>query len=277
MKKFLTRTMSGTVYVALIVTALYIGRWTGNYVLGYIACLAFFLLLAMTGMYETYHNLEIKGIITNRLWGYAVGAVCYVVMTLLPGVSQIAPAILLSFCVLAMAQLARHEEHPFGTICYTMLPILWVVAPLALIPMLSKWNTDFNGYIMLVFILIWVNDSFAYMVGMLMGKHKMTPRHSPNKTWEGTLGGAVFCIAAAFAFGNMITGFQAAAWKYIPLGCIVGCIGTLGDLVESMFKRYVGVKDSGKLMPGHGGLLDRIDSFVMVIPFAACYLFFLIK
>ena len=89
------------------------------------------------------------------------------------------------------------------------------------------------------------------------------------------MGGIVCCIAAALLFGNMLTGQAVSLWKYLPLGILVGSIGTLGDLVESMFKRYVGVKDSGKLIPGHGGLLDRFDSFVMVMPFAACYLLFL--
>lgn len=274
MKKFLIRTVSGAVYVALIITVLYLGSWTGNDFLGHVVCLIFFLLLAMTGMYETYHNLEPKGIVANRPWGYAMGVACYAAVAL-ASVNMGFLAIVLSFSILAMIQLARHEEHPFETICYTMLPILWVVVPMALVPMIDK--RDLNGYIMLAFILIWVNDSFAYMVGMLLGKHKMTPRHSPNKTWEGTIGGALFCIAAAILFGNMLTGLEVSPWEYLPLGCIVGCIGTLGDLVESMFKRYVGVKDSGKLMPGHGGLLDRFDSFVMVMPFAACYMFFLTR
>lgn len=274
MKRLLIRTISGAVYVALIVTVLYLGKWTKNEHLGHFVSQVFFLLLAMTGIYETYHNLRVKGIVTNRAWGYALGVICFVAVAL--AATKLGfPAIVLSFCILAMAQLARHEEHPFETICYTMLPILWVVVPLALVPMIDKWDDGFNGYIMLVFILIWVNDSFAYLTGMAFGKHKMTPRHSPNKTWEGTVGGIVCCIAAALLFGNMLTGQAVSLWKYLPLGILVGSIGTLGDLVESMFKRYVGVKDSGKLIPGHGGLLDRFDSFVMVMPFAACYLLFL--
>lgn len=265
MKKFFIRTLSGAVYVALIVTALYIGRWTNNLYLGMFVSEFFFLLLTVVGIYEVYHNLALKGIATNRPWGYAIGIIVYAVLH--QGSSFIIP--LLAFGILAVVQLFRREEHPFETIGYTLLPVLWVAMPLALIPMYIYDGKE--SLVMLLFILIWTNDSFAYLSGMALGRHKMT-RHSPGKTWEGTLGGALFCMGAAVLLGGMVAGdVTSNRWFYLCLGVIVALFGTLGDLVESMFKRYVGVKDSGNLMPGHGGLLDRFDSLLMVLPFATAF------
>lgn len=272
MKKNLTalplRTISGAVYIAIIITVLYIGQWLDNRGLGLFVCRVAFLLLATIGIHEVYHNLDIKGIRTNQPWGYALGILCF---TMAEGSTMILPVA--AFGILAMVQLFRQEEHPFETIGYTMLPILWVVLPLSLIPHLVAMKGP--DYPMLIFILIWINDTFAYLCGITFGKHKMSPRHSPNKTWEGTLGGALFCIAAAVLLGNLINFSDVSIrWEsfiWLPLGVIVALFGTMGDLVESMFKRYVGVKDSGKLMPGHGGLLDRFDSLIMVLPFATLY------
>ncbi|MDY5969207.1 MAG: phosphatidate cytidylyltransferase [Bacteroidales bacterium] len=265
MKKFITRTLSGAVYVALIVAALYLGRWTNNKHLGLFANEIFFLLLTVVGIYEVYHNLAIKDIPTNRPWGYAMGILIFTVLH--QGSSFLIP--LLAFGILTIVQLFRHEEHPFETIGYTFLPVFWVAVPLSLIPMYLYEGKE--SLVMLLFILIWVNDSFAYMTGMALGRHKMT-RHSPGKTWEGTVGGALFCVAAAVLLGGMVTGETSANhWFYLCLGFIVTIFGTLGDLVESMFKRYVGVKDSGNLIPGHGGLLDRFDSLLMVLPFATAF------
>ena len=140
--------------------------------------------------------------------------------------------------------------------------------------MMSDLHSTSAGILMMVFILIWVNDSFAYMTGMLLGRHKMWERHSPKKTWEGTVGGALFCIATAVIVGPIVGGHELLNrldWAVIGLLCSV--IGTLGDLVESMFKRSCGVKDSGNIMPGHGGVLDRFDSILMAVPFVCAYLF----
>jgi phosphatidate cytidylyltransferase len=122
---------------------------------------------------------------------------------------------------------------------------------------------------MAVFILIWVSDTMAYLVGCKFGKHKIFERISPKKSWEGAIGGFVFTVTAA-AFGGYLfpkLGFE--VWQWCVIGAMVGIFGILGDFIESMFKRSAGVKDSGNLIPGHGGLLDRLDSFIFTIPWVA--------
>ena len=123
-----------------------------------------------------------------------------------------------------------------------------------------------------LFILIWTNDTFAYIVGKSMGKHKLFERISPKKTIEGFLGGILFAVFAGYLISKLyIKASPKFSEKSILIWCIialiVGIIGTIGDLIESKFKRIAGVKDSGKIMPGHGGILDRLDSVIFVAPF----------
>ena len=118
----------------------------------------------------------------------------------------------------------------------------------------------------------WVNDSGAYVVGSLIGKTPLYPRISPNKTWEGTLGGVFFCLVTGYIFSLYYTMLSTVDW--MVLGAITAIFGSLGDLIESMLKRSVDKKDSGNLLPGHGGMLDRFDAFIFLLPFAAAYLYF---
>lgn len=277
MKKLLIRTLSGAIYVALVVFAIYSGRWMNNETFGFCFFAGLFFIVAMIGMYEVYNNLEKKGISVNKSIGYIVGVLVFIAITLHndeftdiflhnDGFSASLEILIASafIAVIPIAQLWRNDDKPFATIGYTLLPILWVIAPLAMLPMLKE-------DLMLIFICIWVNDTFAYLTGNLLGRHKMWPRHSPNKTWEGTFGGFAVCVATSFVVGPMLTDLPYQWWDWLTIGVICSCIGTLGDLVESMFKRSCGVKDSGNIMPGHGGILDRFDSLLMVTPFIVVY------
>lgn len=282
MKKFLTRTLSGAVYVLIVVGTIYAGRLTNNALLGSLIFAAVFLIIGMIGIHEYVHNLELKGVKSNKPMAYVAGIATYcgqVVSLMTSGLwaldshhivsaiyaAAIALALLIPVLYLTtfIIQLWRDDKEPFTTVGHTLLPSIWIMTPLALLNTVQQLSA---GLTMMIFILIWVNDSFAYMTGMLLGKHKMWERHSPNKTWEGTIGGALFCIAAAILAGpHFDADTHVAGWAVIGLICSVA--GTLGDLVESMFKRYCGVKDSGKIMPGHGGVLDRFDSILMTVPF----------
>ncbi len=126
---------------------------------------------------------------------------------------------------------------------------------------------DFSKYIIIgIFILIWVNDSFAYLVGKTIGKNKLFERVSPKKTVEGALGGLVFTLLAAYFLHRLDSELTLSQW--LVLAFVVVVTGSIGDLVESKFKRIAGVKDSGAILPGHGGLLDRLDSLIFAAPFA---------
>ena len=128
-----------------------------------------------------------------------------------------------------------------------------------------------------VFIFLWTNDTGAYCSGSLFGKHKLFPRISPAKSWEGSIGGGVFVLIAAAIVGYFANSGESLHTLNIPewmgLGLVVAVFGTWGDLVESLFKRTIGVKDSGNILPGHGGMLDRFDSSLMAIPAAVIYLY----
>ena len=124
-----------------------------------------------------------------------------------------------------------------------------------------------------IFAFNWVNDTGAYCTGMLLGKHPLFKRISPKKSWEGSIGGAVFSIAAAFALAHFFPILSTVEW--VGLGLTVVVFGTWGDLTESLMKRYLGIKDSGNILPGHGGMLDRFDSAIMAIPAAVVYLYFI--
>jgi phosphatidate cytidylyltransferase len=124
-----------------------------------------------------------------------------------------------------------------------------------------------------VFVFLWVNDTGAYCVGSLLGRHKLFPRISPGKSWEGSIGGAVFVLAAAWAVSYFLDDMMLNLYEWLGLGLVVVVFGTWGDLVESLFKRTLGVKDSGSILPGHGGMLDRFDSSLLAIPAAVIYLY----
>ena len=174
---------------------------------------------------------------------------------------------------------------------YTMLSQMYVALPLSLINVLA-FPANTSGMVtfctllpLSVFVFLWVNDSGAYCVGSLLGRHKLFPRISPGKSWEGSIGGALFVIAAAWGIGwfeNSLVTTEATSEgvapllsipEWIGLGLVVVIFGTWGDLVESLFKRTLGIKDSGSILPGHGGMLDRFDSSLLAIPAAVVYLY----
>ncbi|MFA7446332.1 MAG: phosphatidate cytidylyltransferase [Flavobacteriaceae bacterium] len=162
-----------------------------------------------------------------------------------------------------------------------LLFIGYVVFPFVIITKIPQTDGSYEPYaIISIFLLIWINDTFAYLVGKSFGKHKLLERISPKKTVEGFVGGAVFTVVTAWflgkyyveIFGTLHTEYRFIPGFWIVLAIIVVIFATLGDLVESKFKRSANVKDSGNIMPGHGGILDRLDSIIFVAPFV--YLFY---
>ena len=149
----------------------------------------------------------------------------------------------------------------------------YVIIPFLLIIKLPFLTNTFNPYIIIgMFIIIWANDTFAYVVGKSIGKHKLFERISPKKTIEGFIGGMIFSVAGAYILGqNEYFDTSLTPWQWMAFAAILVVFGTLGDLVESYLKRNAGVKDSGSIMPGHGGILDRLDSVLFAIPFLFLY------
>lgn len=167
-------------------------------------------------------------------------------------------------------QLWIKTQNPLHSIATSMMSQLYVALPIAL---MSVVYHRFSPWILLLaFILVWVNDTFAYITGCSIGRHKLWERISPKKTWEGFWGGTIMTAVVAAVCGYF---GQLPVLMMAGVGIVVSIFATLGDLVESMIKRTVGVKDSGQLIPGHGGLLDRIDSILFVIPSILIYFLFI--
>lgn len=180
------------------------------------------------------------------------------------------------FGVAALLELFLNGKEPFRNIGLLLLAVAYIALPLVLLTGMATFRTGWcavgdpvPGYhphrVFGLLLLIWTNDTMAYFVGSQLGKNKLFERISPKKTWEGTIGGGICTMLIAWGLSFLIDDFTPVQW--IALAAVAAVFGTLGDLVESMLKRSVGVKDSGTLLPGHGGLLDRFDAFIFALPF----------
>lgn len=190
---------------------------------------------------------------------------------------------LITIIYLLTAELYAKNPDPINTWAYTMLSQMYIALPLSMISVLAFRSTDAGvayTYLMplSVFIFLWANDSGAYCCGSLLGRHKLFPRISPGKSWEGSIGGGLIVMAVAALIWHLtelygVNDLQLNAAEWIGLGLVVVVFGTWGDLVESLFKRTLGIKDSGNILPGHGGMLDRFDSSLLAFPAAVIYLY----
>ena len=197
--------------------------------------------------------------------------------------------------VIYIAELFYRENRPFHNIAFTILGLVYIALPFSLFHYMVFQTTDglniqdtenldivnfifqpdrtvvYSYQILLgFFFLHWINDTGAYLFGMVLGKHKLLKRISPKKTWEGFIGGGLFALFTAYLLSRYFSVLNLGNWLIIAL--IIISFGTLGDLVESMLKRYLGLKDSGSLLPGHGGLLDRFDGVLLSAPVVFVFL-----
>lgn len=182
---------------------------------------------------------------------------------------------------LFIAELYKKNAQPIATLAYTMLSQMIAVG-FSMISAISYAGPAYSGFSFVlplsIFIMIWVNDTGAYCTGSLMGKHKLFPRISPNKSWEGSIGGGILVIIVSLVISYFVQKYdlqcplKGPQW-WVGLGLVVIIFGTWGDLIESLFKRTLGIKDSGTILPGHGGLLDRFDSALLAFPAAVLYVY----
>ncbi|OYD45490.1 phosphatidate cytidylyltransferase [Sphingobacterium cellulitidis] len=169
------------------------------------------------------------------------------------------------FSLLFISSLYLKREKPFHDIAYTVLGIWYATIPFLFFIGLGFIQGSFNPYIPMGFLIIlWSNDTGAYLSGKAMGRTKLFERISPNKTWEGFIGGVILAMAVAFSLEHFFGSLSKVQW--ISIAAVIGIFGTLGDLVESMLKRSLGIKDSGQILPGHGGFLDRFDGLLIAAP-----------
>lgn len=265
MKNILLRSISGAIYVGLIVGGILAGKWS---------FLALCALLSGLGIVELQHlhssnrrNLAQTAIDT-------IGGIILVAGTwqsIFFNSRCILAVYLLCIIIRMVFQLYRTGETPMRDLAYSMLGQMYVALPLALSMFIYAYSP---AIVLSMFIFIWLNDTGAFVVGSLLGKHRLFPRLSPKKSWEGFWGGLVICVIAAIMIETFLPDFFTAMnmLQAIVFSLVAVVFSTWGDLIESMFKRNFEVKDSGHLIPGHGGILDRIDSLLLVIPATLCYL-----
>ncbi|MDY0200119.1 MAG: phosphatidate cytidylyltransferase [Tenuifilaceae bacterium] len=269
MNPFVKRTISGILFVTLIVGAIILGRYS--------FLLVFLALMELT-LYEFY-RLTLKARVKPQyLYGLVLGAVLFIGNYLF-AVGIIGNYIFLGFIPLVTSifiiELYRNRQRAIHNIAFTVLGLLYVAIPFSLLNYFtlshSPLQIGYNTNILLgFFILLWANDSGAYAVGLSIGKNKLFPRISPKKSWEGLIGGIFTTILAAWVLSLFF--YEISLYNWVAIGIITSSMGVFGDLVESMFKRAVNVKDSGKIIPGHGGMLDRFDSVLLSAPIVFVYL-----
>ena len=291
MNNFIIRTITGILFVAIMVTGICL---RGDAMILLFAIITGLSLWEFCGLV----NEHVADTTVNSFIATAAGVYLFLAMagycTGIVPPSAFVPY-LLTIIYLFISELYLKQKNPIQDWAYTMLSQMYVALPFSMINVLSFQADPQTGQIayhwmlpMSVFVFLWVNDTGAYCTGSLLGRHKLFPRVSPGKSWEGSIGGGIFVlIAAAIISQFAATGTplgsasqelstlnaQLSTLKWLGLGLVVVFFGTWGDLVESLFKRTLGIKDSGNILPGHGGMLDRFDSSLLAIPAAVIYLY----
>jgi len=268
------------------------GGWIVIFVLGgfWLHPISFFvtgLILLIGTQYEYYLMLRNVGVRPQIVPGIITGITVYVLSTLIASRAIPVNSFLLlipMMIVIMVIELYRKQEKPFDSLAHTFFSVLYTAIPFSMFPFAAYSHSGLMtllphegilfspGIIIGFFLLIWANDTGAYLAVVSFGRHKLFERISPKKTWEGFLGGVITAVIIALLLSDWLGVVNKIQWVIVSV--IISISGTYGDLIESMLKRSIGVKDSGNIMPGHGGFLDRFDS--AIISFPLVYLFILL-
>lgn len=276
LKNMTIRAITGTIFVAAVVTCFLRPE----------AMMFLFALVTALSVWEFTGLVNNSGDVRVNQFICTVAGV-YLFLAFAGFCSGITPAAvfipyLLTVVYLFISELYTKAPNSINNWAYTMLSQMYIALPFSMINVVAFHSTgDAHVYDYLlplsIFIFLWTNDTGAYISGSLLGRHKLFPRVSPGKSWEGSIGGGLLVLAVAALVGYLANSSEGGHTLSIPawmgLGLVVVFFGTWGDLVESLFKRTLGIKDSGNILPGHGGMLDRFDSSLMAFPAAVVYLY----
>jgi phosphatidate cytidylyltransferase len=269
-KNLFTRIVAGIIYIAVILVGILGGKYS------FIGVFGLFLII---GLYEFYRMTEKNtSHAISKAFNIASGFLIFLSAYLyLENICRIAlPLTSITYLLILFASaIFINRKDILHAIIYSFFGQIYITLPLSILMLLSyQYQTLSNEYyyafVLAIFVFIWVNDTAAFVVGSLLGKHKFIERISPRKTVEGFIGGIVFSILAAIILSGFFTDYSLIFW--IGFSIVSALFGALGDLFESLIKRTYEVKDSGSLIPGHGGILDRIDSLLIAIPAVYIYL-----
>lgn len=253
-----TRALTALVFVTALL---------GSLLWNYTSFSLFFFVVAMLGLQEFYKLSEKFRARPYKITGFILGAILY--GCFLQSFRHWQFILILTPFIIFFIALFHKREDPIPNALYTIAGLIYAVLPFGLLHTVVSGQEAAGGYspdlLFGVILLIWSNDTFAYLGGSILGKHKMIERVSPGKTWEGTIFGVLMTIGSGYIIARFF--LDQEVWKWLVLGILVPVLATLGDLVESLIKRQAGIKDTGRIMPGHGGILDRFDSLIFVSPF----------
>lgn len=280
MKNLITRSITGVIFVTAIVVC---------FMRPEAMILLFALVTGLTVWEYTGIVNGIENVCVNRF--LATVAAVYFFLGMAGFCAGIVPSAvfipyLLTVVYMFIAELYTKAPNPINNWAYTMLSQMYIALPFAMVNVLAFRGVG-NGVVynylapLSIFVFLWTNDTGAYLSGSLFGKHKLFPRVSPGKSWEGSIGGGLLVLLVAALVGmyqnsdmhETATELILTVPQWMGLGLVVVLFGIWGDLVESLFKRTIGIKDSGNILPGHGGMLDRFDSSLMAFPAAVIYLY----
>ena len=276
LKNFIIRTLSGAVMLVVVLGSMLLSKWSFIALMG---------VIAIGGMWEFFRFAEKAGYSPMKALGLFAGVLTFCVglsaslffdveatdpaniMLLLASVGALIVIIPLMF----ICELYRRSATPIANIATSLLGTLYVALPMAMllvVPMLLGAG-EWNPWIMIFYIfIIWANDVFAYLFGITLGRHRLFERISPKKSWEGFFGGLLGAVAMGYVAATVL---DASVAMWIGVALVAAISGVFGDLVESMMKRSIDIKDSGNMIPGHGGWLDRFDALILSAPFVFVY------
>jgi len=268
LKEFVTRALTGAVFAVLVIGSILWSPW------------AFFVLMgafAVIGLFEFVKLFPSDPRPRGTVIYYFLGLAVYVLVGL-TGMNILDFSnllmVVLSFFILIGVEVFRQPKPSWIQIAAGFSALIYIALPFGLMNSLfwvGSGNMSFPWILLALFILVWANDVFAYLVGSTIGKHKLYEKISPGKTWEGSIGGFLFTLVFAWIFSRFALNLNLTHWLWI--GVIVSVAANLGDLAESLLKRNAGVKDAGTIFPGHGGVLDRFDAVLFATPFVFFYLY----
>lgn len=260
------RIIVGLSGIAVLIAAIVFSPWT---------YLAVFFLITVFSMFEFYKLVGLDGLIPLKFWG-TFTAILLLILSFLVESGYLHSRyyyllLPVATCIFFIKLYKKNEAKPFTNIAYTFLGIIYIAGPFSLLNVIAF---HFQGYsfeiVIGLLLLIWASDTGGYFAGTIFGKRKLFARISPKKSWEGFVGGAVLNILVAIGiayFSEILP-----LWKWLVIGLIMTVAGTYGDLVESLLKRSILIKDSGSALPGHGGFLDRFDGLILAIPFIVAFI-----
>ena len=264
---FVQRSFSVMLFTPVVIFAIYWSPWS---------YFSLFFQVVMLAMLEFYKLIQQAQVRPMRIYGIVLGLLCYTVTFAYYAQDYLALIIgylcIPLFCGLYITALYRRTtSNPFVDIATTLLGICYIAIPSSMLHYLAFFIGTYSYQLTLgLLIMVWSQDTGAYLIGSTIGKTKLFERISPNKTWEGAVGGALIAMAVSYVMAHFFDILP--LWKWSSIAIITILTGNYGDLIASLLKRSINAKHAGHIIPGHGGLLDRIDSVLLTIPVVVAFL-----